>query len=177
MLMLVCMSRGLEAFRQNVLPFGLITRASDMSQKEREMGHWFVLNNRLELDHYLEHHKNLLENQGACDITKRQKEEFPKWFKEHMNQLRSQGLPEATDGLWSLANGPTVIVNLYSTYISNGVRFHISVEDPITISLHGNDIDPQIIPSEVVLQSVSRAHSDGVDDEDGCDDEDDYYEH
>ncbi|GMP49669.1 hypothetical protein CsSME_00016587 [Camellia sinensis var. sinensis] len=55
-------------------------------------------------------HKNLLENQGARDITKRQKEEFPKWFKEHMNHLRAQGLPEATDELWSLANGPSSIM-------------------------------------------------------------------
>ena len=234
-----------------------------------------------------------------------------------MNQLRAQGLPEATDDLWSLANGPSVNVNLYSACISNGVRFHskdrdsshkcqnsglvvegeherqtinfygylnrvwemhyilghrvvlfqcewfntgsnrtlhtdthctsidvrsrwykdypfvlpshmkqvfyidgtmlgghwkfverlqhrgiwdvpeqdgfepenvlqqnettdavpVSVEDPVTISLHRNDIDPQIIPSEVVLQSVNRAHNDGVDEEEGCDNEDDYYEH
>ncbi|CAL5406538.1 unnamed protein product [Camellia sinensis] len=53
----------------------------------------------------------------------------------------------------------------------------VSVEDPVTISLHRNDIDPQIIPSEVVLQSVNRAHNDGVDEEEGCDNEDDYYEH
>ena len=38
-----------------------------------------------------------------------------------MNQLQAQGLPEATDDLWSLANGPSVNVNLYSTCISNGV--------------------------------------------------------
>ncbi|GMP24286.1 hypothetical protein CsSME_00001602 [Camellia sinensis var. sinensis] len=54
-------------------------------------------------------HKNLLENQGTRDITKRQKKEFPKSFKEHMNQLRAQGLPEATDDLWSLANGPNMV--------------------------------------------------------------------
>ncbi|XP_028072583.1 uncharacterized protein LOC114274804 [Camellia sinensis] len=238
-------------------------------------------------------------------------------FAQNMNQLRAQGLPEATDDMWSLANGPSVNVNLYSACISNGVRFHskdrdsshkcqnsglvvegeherqtinfygylnrvwemhymlghrvvlfqcewfntgnnrtlhtdthctsidvrrrwykddpfvlpshvkqvfyvddtklgghwkvverlqhrgiwdvpeqdgfepdnvlqqnettdavpVSVEDPVTISLHRNDIDPQIIPSEVVLQLVNQAHNDGVDEEDGCDNEDDYYEH
>ena len=45
---------GLEVFTQDVRPFGLMTRAFDVSQKEHEMAHWFVLNNSLELDHYLE---------------------------------------------------------------------------------------------------------------------------
>lgn len=31
-----------------------------------------------------------------------------------MNQLRAQGLPEATDDLWSLANGPSANVDPYS---------------------------------------------------------------
>ena len=51
---------GFEVFAQNVRPFGLITRVSIVSQKEREMAHWFVLNNSLELDHYLEYVLNLV---------------------------------------------------------------------------------------------------------------------
>ena len=46
-----------------------------------------------------------------------------------MNQLRAQGLPEATNDLWSLANVLTVIVSLYSACISNGVRFHSKARD------------------------------------------------
>lgn len=41
-----------------------------------------------------------------------------------MNDLRSEGSSEATDELWSLANGPGSIIDLYSGCISNGVRFH-----------------------------------------------------
>ncbi|KAI8547733.1 hypothetical protein RHMOL_Rhmol07G0218700 [Rhododendron molle] len=41
-----------------------------------------------------------------------------------MNDLRSQGSPEATEELWSLANGPGSIIGLYSGCISNGFRFH-----------------------------------------------------
>lgn len=41
-----------------------------------------------------------------------------------MNQLRSKGSPEATNELWSLANGPNPIMSQYSGCISNGVRFH-----------------------------------------------------
>ena len=51
---------GLEVFAQNVRPFGLITRVSNVSQKERETAHWFVLNNSLELDHYLEYVLNIV---------------------------------------------------------------------------------------------------------------------
>lgn len=41
-----------------------------------------------------------------------------------MNDLRNQGSPEATDEMWSLANGPGSIVYMYSGCIFNGVRFH-----------------------------------------------------
>ena len=46
-----------------------------------------------------------------------------------MNELRDEKSLEATDELWALANGPGVIVNLYSGCISNGVRFHIKDRD------------------------------------------------
>ena len=41
-----------------------------------------------------------------------------------MNDLRSEGSPEITEELWSLANGPGSIIGLYSGCISNGFRFH-----------------------------------------------------
>lgn len=46
-----------------------------------------------------------------------------------MNQLRDEGSPEATEDLWSLANGPLVNVNIYSGCISNGIRFHTKDRD------------------------------------------------
>ena len=38
--------------------------------------------------------------------------------------MRSQVSPEATDDMWSLANGPSGLVNTYSGCICNGVRYH-----------------------------------------------------
>ncbi|XP_028067200.1 uncharacterized protein LOC114270011 [Camellia sinensis] len=114
----------LAFFSQNVRPFGLISRAPDVSVNEREIAHWFVLYNSFEVEQYVEEHKNILQNGSTCDTTKRQRDEFPKWFKERTNQLRNQGSPEATDELWSLANGPSAIVNTYSGCVSNGVQFH-----------------------------------------------------
>lgn len=41
-----------------------------------------------------------------------------------MNRLRVEESPEATDELWSLANGPNLLVKEYSGCIINGIRFH-----------------------------------------------------
>ncbi|XP_058211618.1 uncharacterized protein LOC131323794 [Rhododendron vialii] len=114
---------GLRAFTQQIRPFSIISRAPDVPVDQRDMAHWFVLNNSPEVEPYLEIHKNLLGNGNTFDIAKRQRKEFPQWFKRHVNELRKQGSPEATNELWSLANGPGPIINTYSGCISNGVRF------------------------------------------------------
>ena len=46
-----------------------------------------------------------------------------------INQLRSQGSPEATDALWALANGPSCLEHRYSGCRVNGVRFVIVDRD------------------------------------------------
>lgn len=46
-----------------------------------------------------------------------------------MNQLQTQGSPEATNELWSLANGPNMIVKLYSGCSCNGIRYHTRDRD------------------------------------------------
>ena len=38
-----------------------------------------------------------------------------------MNELRSQQSAEATDELWSLANGPNPLMKFYSGYMCNGL--------------------------------------------------------
>ncbi|XP_028104390.1 uncharacterized protein LOC114303461 [Camellia sinensis] len=115
---------GLAIFSKKVRPFGLISRAPDVPLHEREMAQWFVLYNNFDVEQYLQEHKNILQNGSTCDTTERQRDEFPMWFKERINQLRNQVSSEATDELWSLANSPSAIVNTYSGCISNGVRFH-----------------------------------------------------
>ncbi|KAF7114861.1 hypothetical protein RHSIM_RhsimUnG0074200 [Rhododendron simsii] len=106
---------GLAAFNQNVRPFGRIQRAPNVPVNQRDMAHWI--------------HKTLLEADNTIDIAKRQRKEFPQWFKGHMNELQNQGSPEATDELWSLANGPDALIDTYSGCISNGVRFHTIEHD------------------------------------------------
>ncbi|XP_028074146.1 uncharacterized protein LOC114276562 [Camellia sinensis] len=69
-------------------------------------------------------HKNLLQIPTGQDITQIQQKEFLKWFKEYINRLRVDEALEATEELWSLANGPNLLVKEYSGCIINGVRFH-----------------------------------------------------
>ncbi|XP_028075313.1 uncharacterized protein LOC114277606 [Camellia sinensis] len=74
-------------------------------------------------------HENQLQSANVHDITRRQQEKFPRWFKERVNQLRAQGSSEAINELWLLANGPGPIVNIYSGCICNGIRFHTKERD------------------------------------------------
>ncbi|KAH7838791.1 hypothetical protein Vadar_031230 [Vaccinium darrowii] len=114
----------MEIFDQHVRLFSPIIGAPEPSKKEREMAHWFVLYNCPEVEPYLEEHKNMLQNPQGHDVLEIQRKEFPNWFKKRMNDLRTQGSEEATKELWSLANGPGSIIDLYSGCICNGVRFH-----------------------------------------------------
>ncbi|XP_028115907.1 uncharacterized protein LOC114313695 [Camellia sinensis] len=68
-------------------------------------------------------------------------------------------------GIWDVPEQDDVKANDVFQQNETTDVFPISIEDPVIISLHTNDIDTQIIPSEAVLESVSRAHEDGVDDE------------
>ncbi|XXG73241.1 hypothetical protein AAC387_Pa07g2193 [Persea americana] len=61
------------------------------------MAHWFVLYNTPEVIPYLEEHKRQVNELGGRNITNLQREELSGWFRDHINQLRSQGSTEATD--------------------------------------------------------------------------------
>ncbi|XP_028112585.1 uncharacterized protein LOC114310693 [Camellia sinensis] len=103
--------QGLTVFAEIARLIGLITRDAEMSQEIRDIAHWFVLYNSPEIE---KEHKNLLQTQAGHDITHIQRQEFPKWFKERINRLKMEESLEATDELWSLANGPNLLVEEYS---------------------------------------------------------------
>ncbi|GFZ06764.1 DEAD-box protein abstrakt [Actinidia rufa] len=113
---------GYRVFTETARPIGLITRDGEMSQELRDIAHWFVLFNSSEIKKYLEEHNNLLHVSNGQNITNIQRKDFPKWFKEQINRLRANNSKVATDDLWSLANGPNLLVE-YSGCIVNGVRF------------------------------------------------------
>ncbi|XP_057484999.1 uncharacterized protein LOC130771413 [Actinidia eriantha] len=114
---------GYTVFTETARPIGLVTRDGEMSQELRDIAHWFVLFNSPEIKMYLEEHNNLLHVSNGQDITNLQRKDFPKWFKEQINRLRVNNSKVVTDELWSLANGPNLLVKEYSGCIVNGVRF------------------------------------------------------
>ncbi|KAH7849967.1 hypothetical protein Vadar_025729 [Vaccinium darrowii] len=114
---------GYTVFTKTARPIGLVTRDSEISQEHRDMAHWFVLFNSPEIKKYLEEHKNLVHVPNEQNITNVQRKEFPEWFKLKINRLRANKSKVATDELWSLANGPNLLVKEYSGCIINGVRY------------------------------------------------------
>ncbi|KAI8554869.1 hypothetical protein RHMOL_Rhmol05G0130300 [Rhododendron molle] len=103
-----------------------------------------------------------------------------------MNQLRDEGSPDATEDLWALANGQLVNVNIYSERLqhrgiwdipqrddglepsnepatdefqqdetTNAIP-NIVVDDSLEVQLTRDDVNPEIIPSNVVLESHSQ---------------------
>ncbi|GFY90896.1 ribosomal RNA processing Brix domain protein [Actinidia rufa] len=111
---------GYTVFTEIARPIGLVTRDGEMSQELRDIAHWFVLFNSPEIKKYLEEHNNLLHVSNGQDITNLQRKHFPKWFKEQINRLRANNSKVANDELWSLANGPNLLVKEYSGCIVNG---------------------------------------------------------
>ncbi|XXG59342.1 hypothetical protein AAC387_Pa04g1444 [Persea americana] len=49
-----------------------------------------------------EEHRNTIQNPEAHDIIQIQRDTFPKWFKQRMNDLRNQGSPKATNEMWDV---------------------------------------------------------------------------
>ncbi|KAK2659537.1 hypothetical protein Ddye_006070 [Dipteronia dyeriana] len=74
-------------------------------------------------------HKEELELESPTNISERQEQQFPEWFKKRMISLHHKGSIEATDELYSLSCGPDLRVNSYTSCIVNGVCFHSKARD------------------------------------------------
>lgn len=78
--------QGLMVFTETARPILPITRDGQMSQELRDIAHWFLLYNSLELEKYLEEHKNMLPIRAGENRTHKQRKEFPKWFKDRLQK-------------------------------------------------------------------------------------------
>uniref|UniRef100_J3LJ41 DUF4216 domain-containing protein n=1 Tax=Oryza brachyantha TaxID=4533 RepID=J3LJ41_ORYBR len=65
-----------------------------------------------------------LEKNSVNDIDTRLEREFPKWFKNYIEELHYNRAPEVSNDLYSLANGPDRRLRVYSACNENGVRYH-----------------------------------------------------
>ncbi|XP_050941518.1 uncharacterized protein LOC127149700 [Cucumis melo] len=112
-----------DVFKQNVRPMGgSVVRT--LSEDEKRMCHWYVLNNCCQIESYRREHLSLINTRGedVLDLFRRHQLEFPNWFRTHMYSLRERG--EASDDLYSIALGPINEVRTYSGCFVNGLRYH-----------------------------------------------------
>ncbi|XP_075673809.1 uncharacterized protein LOC142643152 [Castanea sativa] len=107
-------SEGLIVFSQTARPTGGRRNDGNLSRALLDTAHWYLLYNSPELEPYLNEHKSTLHNPTGEAITQIQRQEFPKWFVEHMNRLKVSESLEATKLLWSLVNCPKPHVKEYT---------------------------------------------------------------
>ncbi|XP_026384463.1 uncharacterized protein LOC113280039 [Papaver somniferum] len=113
---------SLPVFSQTARPISGTTY-KQLSKKEIEMAHWYLLNNCDELRPYLDlmsiyiNDKYKNSQNGLNDM--------------QVLALRDKGSADATDELYSIACGPDSRVKSYSGCIVNGVRFFTKSRDDI----------------------------------------------
>ena len=56
-------------------------------------------------------------------------QEFPSWFRNHVNELYAKGDASISQDLRRLAYGPNITVQQYRGYLGNGCRFRIKLVD------------------------------------------------
>ncbi|KAH7845791.1 hypothetical protein Vadar_006051 [Vaccinium darrowii] len=113
----------LPLFTCNARPLGAVD-IKKLNLEDYSKARWYILNNCIEVESYLQKHKEEIQEQSPMNVEQRHQSEFPSWFEKHMIQLRKQNSPEATNDLYSLALGPDRRVTRCSGCIVNGTRFH-----------------------------------------------------
>ncbi|KAA0053772.1 uncharacterized protein E6C27_scaffold135G001570 [Cucumis melo var. makuwa] len=129
-----------EIFKQKVRPLGA-SSVRAISEEEKRLFHWYILNNADEISEYCKKHLRLQRRhaQNSMDLYKIHERAFPEWFRAQVLELRQS--TNLSDDFFSLAMGPSFDVRCYNGCIVGGVRFH---------TLCRNDVDPTIVERSVV---------------------------
>ncbi|KAA0056494.1 CACTA en-spm transposon protein [Cucumis melo var. makuwa] len=93
-----------EIFKQKVRPLGA-SSVRAISQEEKRLFHWYILNNADEILEYRKHERA-----------------FPEWFRAQVLELRESA--NLSNDFFSLAMGPSFDIRCYNGCIVDGVRFH-----------------------------------------------------
>lgn len=95
------------------------------SDEEMEPAYWYILNNCDEVEPFKIQHYELLKRESPFKLEERQRDQFPKWFKGHIEELYSQGSSHVTEEMYALSFGPSDTVGTYTMCNANGVRWHV----------------------------------------------------
>ncbi|KAA0037355.1 uncharacterized protein E6C27_scaffold278G00490 [Cucumis melo var. makuwa] len=117
-----------KIFKQKVRPLGA-SSIRVISQEEKQLFHWYILNNVDETSKYRKKHLRLIRRhaQNAMNLCKRHERTFSEWFRAQMLELRESA--NLFDDFFSLAMGPSFDVRCYNGCIVSGLRFHTSKLD------------------------------------------------
>lgn len=85
---------------------------------------WYVLNNCIEVQPYLQLCKEELRQEDSHNVDERLEKGFARWFQNHVTSLRVEKREEVSDDLYAFACGPASGVLSYSTCVVEGVRYH-----------------------------------------------------
>ncbi|KAL6584228.1 hypothetical protein OROMI_003517 [Orobanche minor] len=124
---------------------------------------------------------------NICELGDAEINQFPKWFKNHINVLRHNGDVKAMEGLWALANGPFDLTNYYNSCMVNeyDVRRSSSQnpmqqlesegvtevsDDDVVAGLVREDLEPDEIDMQEFLK-LRQENNSLVDEEEEYDDE------
>ncbi|KAL3638002.1 hypothetical protein CASFOL_018450 [Castilleja foliolosa] len=113
---------SLSIFEQKCRPVGATTLVN-LSPEDFKSITWFVLQNCVEVDPFLDQHKEELLAAGCVNIEKQHKEQFPTWFKEQMIRIYKDEKSAKNESLYSLACAPRRCIKKFAGCIVNGVRF------------------------------------------------------
>ncbi|KAL6576306.1 hypothetical protein OROHE_000087 [Orobanche hederae] len=118
----------LSVFSMRVPPLGHVKHNSlspglVLADEYLKKAHIFILRN-CEVDEYLklyvaEIRDITIHEANICELGDAEINQFPKWFKNHINVLRHNGDVKAMEGLWALANGPFDLTNYYNSCMVN----------------------------------------------------------
>ncbi|KAG8379629.1 hypothetical protein BUALT_Bualt07G0108800 [Buddleja alternifolia] len=118
----------LSIFSQKLRLFGA-AKYIELSKKEQDMSHWYILTNCEGLEGFQAEHMEILKRESSLNLEERHKDQFPQWFKEHITHLKYHNSEDVTDEIYALACGPHRIVKKYPGCIVNGVRFYTKERD------------------------------------------------
>ncbi|KAL4038146.1 hypothetical protein IC575_001753 [Cucumis melo] len=112
-----------EIFKQKVRPLGTLSVRA-ISEEEKRLFHWYILNNADEISEYRKKHLRLQRRhaQYSMDLYKIHERAFPEWFRAQVLELRQSA--NLSNDFFSLAMGPSFDVRCYNGCIVGGVRFH-----------------------------------------------------
>ncbi|KAL0549002.1 hypothetical protein IC582_013481 [Cucumis melo] len=112
-----------EIFKQKVRPLGA-SSVRAISEEEKRLFHWYILNNADEISDYRKKHLRLQRRhaQNSMDLYKIHERAFAEWFRAQVLELRQSA--NLSNDFFSLAMGPSFDVRCYNGCIVGGVRFH-----------------------------------------------------